>query len=320
MTSKIDELNEELDKINCGLTPNLTDQEIAEMLEIAMLLRQADLPVQPPDHILSAAVQRAAEGLKTVDPAPNRRIFRYSGLLGAAAALLIFAGIHGFPSIQEVVPLVSAPSPSVTGPLPSEARSIGTSSSPESSVHPSSTPASSSPTSPAQEPLASSPAAKPVAASSALSSDVQPASSPKVLASEAPPQTAESMPQSRKASAVSTKAAVLPPPSPSATVTLRLPGRTPDSVVNDSAAGIIRQSFDTGTPRELILTQRSKFQTNSGKVPQSGQSDLREVDKGKMEAAPTFNRVVVVVAGQEVTLEGRQTIQELAELARTLTN
>jgi len=319
MTSKIDELNEELDKINCGLTPNLADQEIAELLEIAMLLHQADLPVQPPDHILSAAVQRAAEGLKTVDPAPNRRIFRYSGLLGAAAALLIFAGIHGFPSIQEVVPLVSAPSPIVSGPLQSEARSIGTSSSPESSVQPYSTPASSSPTSPAQEPQASSPAAITVAASSALPSVVQPASSPKGLAFEAPPQTTESMPQSRKASAASTKA-VLPPPSPSATVTLRLPGRTPDSVVNDSAAGIIRQSFDTGTPRELILTQRSKFQTNNNKVPQSGQSDLREGDKGKMEAAPTFNRVVVVVAGQEVTLEGRQTIQELAELARTLTN
>ncbi len=55
MTSKIDELNEELDKINCGLTPNLADQEISELLEIAVLLRQADLPVQPPEHILSAA-------------------------------------------------------------------------------------------------------------------------------------------------------------------------------------------------------------------------------------------------------------------------
>lgn len=114
--------------------------------------------------------------------------------------------------------------------------------------------------------------------------------------------------------------AALPPPSPSGTVALRLPGRTPDSVVNDSAAGVIRQSFDTGTPRELIITQRSSFQADSNKAPQSEQAAPREVDNGKMDTVSPLNKVVVIINAQEVTLEGRQTIQQLTELARTLTN
>lgn len=114
--------------------------------------------------------------------------------------------------------------------------------------------------------------------------------------------------------------AALPPSSTPATAALRLPGRTPDSLVNDPATGVIRQSFDTGTTRELILTQRSSLRADSNKSPQSGQFVLREVDKGKTEPAPPLNKVVVIVNAQEVTLEGRQTIQELTELAQTLTN
>lgn len=112
--------------------------------------------------------------------------------------------------------------------------------------------------------------------------------------------------------------AALPLQASPATVAFRLPGRTPDSVVSDSATGFIRQSFDTGTPRELILTQRSNFRAESNKTPQSGQSILQEFDKGKSDIALPLNKVVVIVNAQEVTLEGRQSIKELTELAQTL--
>lgn len=308
---KTDDLSNALDKINCGQTPECADRENSDLLEVALMLRKADLPARPPEHMLSAAVQRAIEG-QSAAKSSHRSVWIYSGVLGAAAALLIFVGIHGFPSIQDVSSIVAptsrvAPNSSsntvktgVTLPmqaerpdLPPPPTSAATTASPDSVSAPAAQrepePGSQSVAPPARTPAAS-PAARQVpSAASALKSSVPPAPPP----ANSPAQ-----------------AAVL--------TALRLPGRIPESVVKDPANGILRQVFDSGTTRELIVTQRIKPQAESDSSLQSRQQFIHEADKGKSEAGKDFNKVVVLFNGQEVSLEGRQTIQELAELAQTL--
>ena len=48
--------------------------------------------------------------------------------------------------------------------------------------------------------------------------------------------------------------------------------------------------------------------------------NLRDADNEKSEALSSFNKVVIVINGQEVTIEGRQTIQELTVLSKILSS
>ena len=85
MSNKTEELSVALDRLNSGQTTQSNDQEISDLLEVAALLRNSDLPAKPPAHILSASVEQATSGLHAQT---NRRRMPwvYSGLLGAAAA------------------------------------------------------------------------------------------------------------------------------------------------------------------------------------------------------------------------------------------
>ena len=96
--NEIEELSRSLDELNSGHPPASGDAETAGLLEIAALLKRADLPVSPPPHILTAAVQSAADGIRAARSRRNK--WMYSGLLGAAASLLIFLGLNSLPNWQ----------------------------------------------------------------------------------------------------------------------------------------------------------------------------------------------------------------------------
>ncbi len=313
MSNKIDDLSESLDRINSGQDPQTMDRDTSDLLEVAELLRKSGLSVRPPEHIFSATVQRAREGLKIHKGSRRPNSWMFSGLLGAAAALLIFVGIHGFPTVQEVAPLVTPAPPSE--PVASHGKALPESTpstqneqirgvkktSPESAqVNPDSPPTVLPPSSKTVSPP---PSARPQ--SPAVSQESRPAQVPVPSQKTAP-----------------SEKSVLPPTAGQASrdtfIALRLPGRTPDSVVRDSSAGSIRQIFDSGTFRELIVTQRIKPQRENGAGLQSRQYVLRETDKGKSDGLNSLNKVVIMIHGQEVTLEGRQTVQELTELANSL--
>ena len=300
MNSKIEELSEALDKINTGHTAQASDSEMAELLEVATLLQKSNLTVKPPEHILAATVQRASEGLTA--HRKSRRTWLYSGVLSAAAALLIFVGIHGFPSMQEVSPLLTPAPQRETASLPA---AIPASSSPATPVAPMKETKKSDPDSSTAAAKSPPPA---TVESSSKPAPQQTLSTPRLTSPAAPPLPRQTPEVSYKAKAA-----------PSSAIVVRLPGRTPESVLTDSAAGTIRQVFDAGTPRELIITQRSnksRVQTDSS----AKSVNLRDADNEKSEALSSFNKVVIVINGQEVTIEGRQTIQELTELSKTLSS
>ena len=99
-------------------------------------------------------------------------------------------------------------------------------------------------------------------------------------------------------------------------VPLKLPGRSPDSITQDSADSI-RQVFNTGTPQELVISQRKLPTGQKNAAVHSEQAATRDT-KNYSVGPPGPNKLTVTINGQEVTLEGRQSLEELAELAKTL--
>ena len=315
MSNKTEELSAALDRLNSGQTTQSNDQEISELLEVAALLRNSDLPAKPPAHILSASVEQATAGLNA-QPKRRRMPWVYSGLLGAAAALLVFFGLHGTPEIQDIAQQTMPASVPQTNPSEKTAPANTTSSSDaksdaksESSVAPTEKPRSG--------PLQAKPAAPnaPAAPPAATPSITPPAAKP-----PAPVQPVPAEARAERA-APSLKSAI-PPVAPKEKATadslvpLKLPGRSPDSITQDSA-GSIRQVFNAGTPQELIINQRKLPTGQKNAAVQSEQAATRDT-KNYSVGPPGPNKLTVAINGQEVTLEGRQSLEELAELAKTL--
>lgn len=311
MNHKIEILSESLDKINIGTIPEAEDQELSDLLEVAALLRKSGLNAPPPEHILSAAVDRSVAGL-AAQKHSHRRSWMYSGFLGAAAALLIFFGLHGLPSPQEIASVVTPPPQTVTIPPAEKTSSEAIIPSTDTSVPEQSTP---SPKPDSAVPAESSPSASP-----------QP-SRPKAPAtpSATPPQSSAVAP-SRQETLASPSMKSAPAPRsveqaalPAAHSLLRLPGRTPESVTHDSTAGTVRQVYDQGTAKELIITRRITPSVENNKASRKASPRIAaEADSAKSLTFQDSNKVVIFIKGQEVTLEGRQTLQELTELGEKL--
>lgn len=311
MNIEIDDLSEEIDRINSGQAPTTKDRETSELLEVSLLLRRSGLSVRPPEHILSATVQSACEGLKNQKENRRRNSWMYSGMLGAAAAMLIFFGIHGFRSVHEVAPLAT-PAPQHE-PATYRKKALQEST-PSTQYGHQPEMKNSSPEPDQADPKLLSPSAPQSSSITAASAQPQ---SPAV--SQTPSPARVPVPSQKKALSEKSSA----PPAAGQTsrdtiIALRLSGRIPDSVIKDSAAGSIRQTYDSGTPHELIVTQRIMAQSEIGAGSQSRQYVSREPDKGKNDGPNKLNKVVLYLHGQEVTLEGRQTLQELTDLANSL--
>ena len=315
MSNKTEELSATLDRLNSGQTSQSNDQEISELLEVAALLRNSDLPAKPPAHILSASVEQATAGLHA-QTKRRRMPWVYSGLLGAAAALLVFFGLHGTPEIQDIAQQTMPASVPQTNPSEKTAPANTTSSSDaksdaksESSVAP--------PEKPRSGPLQAKPAAPNAPAA-------PPAATPSITPPSAkPPAPVQPVPAEARAerAAPSLKSAI-PPVAPQEKATadrlvpLKLPGRTPDTITQDSADNI-RQVFNTGTPQELVISQRKLPTGQKNAAVHSEQAATRDT-KNYSVGPPGPNKLTVTINGQEVTLEGRQSLEELAELAKKL--
>ena len=102
---EFDQLSLLLDELNAGKQPQpyTVDEETAELLLIADLLRHEGGPVIPPKHILDQTVDRALDGITQSQPKPSRSWW-YSGAFSAAAAAIVILGLQLFPSWQQQQP------------------------------------------------------------------------------------------------------------------------------------------------------------------------------------------------------------------------
>lgn len=286
MTNKLDELSHAIDELNAGHEPSECNNENAELLALAALLKNAGLPARPPSHVLNAVVQRAEDGLKA-EKARHRKSWMYSGVLGAAASIMLFLGIHGLPSPVSQpaqIPLDSAQLEQKTMPPPKPP--VSADPQPVSSV-PAVTEQKSTPNEPNN-----------IAGVSALPTPV-------------PKEASTVQPAPAAPAAKSTQP-------PSVIKPLRLPGRTPDSIYTDSTTGTLRQVYDSGTPQEIVITQHMQTTADNAASPQAKVFASREAGKDAAKKPNAINKITVTIAGQEITLEGRKSHQELLDLAATL--
>lgn len=317
MSNKTEELSAALDRLNSGQTTQSNDQEISELLEVAALLRNSDLPAKPPAHILSASVEQATAGLNAQQKR-RRMPWVYSGLLGAAAALLVFFGLHGTPEIQDIVQQTMPTAVPQSNPSEKVAPANTTSSSDAKSDAKSSITVA-----PPEKPRSGPLQANPAAPNAPAAAPAVPAAPPAATPAAKPPAPVQPVPAEARAerAAPSLKSAI-PPVAPKEKATadrlvpLKLPGRTPDSITQDSADSI-RQVFNTGTPQELVISQRKLPTGQKNAAMQSEQAATRDA-KYYSVGPPGPNKLTVTINGQEVTLEGRQSLEELAELAKKL--
>ena len=315
MSNKTEELSAALDRLNSGQTSQSNDQEISELLEVAALLRNSDLPAKPPAHILSASVEQATSGLHA-QTKRRRMPWVYSGLLGAAAALLVFFGLHGTPEIQDIAQQTMPATVPQANPSEKAAPTNTTSSSDAKADT-----IIAAPVAPMEKPRSGPLQAKPAAPNAPAA---PPAATPSITPPAAkPPAPVQPVPAEARAerAAPSMKSAI-PPAAPKEKATadslvpLKLSGRSPDSITQDSADSI-RQVFNTGTPQELVISQRKLPTGQKNAAVQSEQAATRDT-KNYSVGPPGPNKLTVTINGQEVTLEGRQSLEELAELAKTL--
>ena len=297
MTNKIDLLSESIDKLNSGQTPHPADTETADLLEVAALLQKSELSAQPPEHILSATVQSAVDGLAK-QSSRRRNSWMYSGILGAAAAFLLFIGIHGFPDIQEVAPIVSPPPQTASSPVTPEKPTLRSAAPPPAIANP---PADSPPTAKPEVP-----APKPAPA---------PSAAPKIAAPAQPEHTPAS-PQPRLYKSAPAPAAK--PALASQLAAVVLPGRSPESVSFDRDAGILRQVFARGTSQELTITQRGSASTEPLTTDHNKSVGQTGIYAEKADKALPFNKLVILWNGQQITLEGPQSVQELTTIAELI--
>ena len=315
MSNKTEELSVALDRLNSGQTTQSNDQEISDLLEVAALLRNSDLPAKPPAHILSASVEQATAGLHA-QTKRRRMPWVYSGLLGAAAALLVFFGLHGTPEIQDIAQQTMPATVPQANPSEKAAPTNTTSSSDAKADT-----IIAAPVAPMEKPRSGPLQAKPAAPNAPAA---PPAATPSITPPAAkPPAPVQPVPAEARAerAAPSMKSAI-PPAAPKEKATadslvpLKLPGRSPDSITQDSADSI-RQVFNTGTPQELVISQRKLPTGQKNAAVQSEQAATRDT-KNYSVGPPGPNKLTVTINGQEVTLEGRQSLEELAELAKKL--
>lgn len=326
MKKTTEELSVALDQLNCGRTVETDDQEIKDLLEVASLLRNANLPARPPEHLLATSVERAAAGL-AAHKQSRRNPWLYSGLLGAAAALLVFVGIHGFPSIQEAVQQTTPPPQSATVSPPISVikqTTIVEKTEPQSTVVPapeSPTPAPRLAATPDKQVAANSPDVSPASPPAAPRQPVPSSPSARTELAARPPSTRTTptaSPSLKSTSPPSSPAEKSAPAAPAVLPPLQLAGQTPDSIIKDVASGNVRQVFNAGTPQELIITQRRLPQVQKDASSHSKSQEAPEMTR-KYSVGPTnLNQVIVIIIDQEVTLEGRQTVEELAALAKLL--
>ena len=342
---EFDQLSLLLDELNAGRQPNTDDEETAELLLVATLLRHEGEPVIPPQHILAQTVDRALEGITNSQPKPSRSWW-YSGAFSAAAAALVILGLQLFPSWQQQHPPIVISPPSVAREQAVPQPPISTSIPPTASdMQPLANELPAKNTEPARiAPAAQPPAAMPpvVAQPATDTSPIQAAASPEqppppasapMLTQQPPGNTAASREQTKppvpvkvaeevrsysytksinlERSTASIPENFAPPLAP-----LTLPGKTADVITINKESGSVRQVFFKGTPQEITIIQRVPA-ANSAVTPESSRLPSA-ADKAADTRKTGLTTVQLTIDGQDVLIEGRRSQQELLQLAELL--
>lgn len=311
---EMEELSLLLDELNSGRKPDCENPETAELLAVADLLKKEGGPVCPPQHILDQTVDRALAGIQAGKQKPSRAWW-YSGALGTAAAVILVFGLNLLPSWQEQIPVPPPPSavsqqPNTLQPKPDNEQPPTVS---PAAPTEKSTSADSAPAARQQAPTDEQKKSPPVAKTPPIEPVKPPTTTnEKSILAEQAPRTSQS------------KSVYLPPAafpeaaqSPQPAITpLTIPGQKPDLLVIDRENGTVRQVYHKGTPQEITITQRLRPR-DSGDAQIKAQSPAALQAREDNEAV--VNTVQVKIAGQEVTIEGRQSRQELLNLAESLT-
>ena len=291
-TPEQETLSRFLDELNAGEAPPGDTDEANELLEVAALLRQADLPVAPPAHLVNATVEQVLA--EQPQPHKKQRTWLYSGLLGAAASVVLVIGLR-------LTPVVAPPLPSDETPAGITAiqNQPSTASAPAATTPSASEPALSQATAPPPPDAKRARGAEPQ--QTAPTAPVQPA--PSAPAASVPPLEKRVLAENK--SAVYPKLMQLEPAEP--LVPLTWPGHTPATVSQDKASGQIKQVFYPNTKQELLLTQTP--------LKRDAPPSSRQV---KTDAATGRTSVTLVQNSQLVTLDGFRSEAELLALAATL--
>lgn len=323
-------LSQLIDELNAGQQPESDDPETAELLAIAALIKNAEPVVRPPQHLLDQTVDQiiAEQSVKPVKQPKKFWSWLNPGVLGAAASLLLVAGLQLYPSWNSSeVQTVAAPAAVM------EKREAA-------------------PVKQATEKMAAAPAAPvseealPVAApektaeraqetapftlnngnsSTGTAAIAAPETVKKALVlNEQAPVKAEKAPimmeqvsMNNKSGAIN-KAAAFTIDDPADRLPLpilSLPGQTPDEISSDKKTGAVRHVFWKGTPQEVIITQRRvRLEETAAQA-----APIIKPEPGEEKTA-ALNSVTLILHGQEVTVEGRRTEQELTKIAKQLTS
>jgi len=341
-------LSKLIDELNAGQQPESDDPETAELLAVAALIKNAGPVVRPPQHLLDQTVDKI---LADQPNKPPKRFWAWlhPGVLGAAASILLVIGFNLAPSWNSSeVQTVSVPAvvterrePAAAGKLAQVAQSAVKEDTPRA-VMPETKhvlPAAQEKTSSTVQESASAPLA-PAAVVPSIAENPSPnaGDSSTKLTVVSPPDAAKKAPALREQAPVTSerasimteqasvsnksgsayKAAAFNLDEPSEgrpLLILSLPGQIPDEISSDKKTGSVRQVFWKGTPQEVTITQRRvRLEETAAQAapiikPEPGEEKTRAV-----------NSVMMILHSQEVTVEGRQTEQELMKIAKQLTS
>lgn len=297
---KIEELSRLLDELNNGREAASDDKDVDELVTLASLIKNAAINAEPPQHIINDTVACIA-----ADFAARRqkrlRTWLFSGLAGTAASILLIIGLNlhaawfnaatnPAPAVQVqdtvLVPQEAAPPVAALPPAPQTDNAGSVAAPPEQ---------------PAGSAEASRATPLPVAAD-------KPAATPRMAkVFEAAPDENAQPAAERKYTAkamVDFAADKITP--------LSIPGKKADSLLVDGDTGTVCQVFNKGTAGEFVVTQQIK---NKTAAPAARAAGALSAKSGPDE----INKVTVIINGQEVTVEGRMSREELMRIAKTLT-
>jgi len=276
-------LSTAIDALNRGeMQAESQENGLQELLLIAKLVKDVALPpASPPQAVLANIVNQTAN---TIVQKKKRRFARgFTGLLGAAAAILLFVFSQTMPPVSPRQELAKMPQPAPNA----------------------------EPQSPA---IDKSPAD--VAKDEILASDaVQQATSHESEPIRQPPAVVQSP-------AIESAPPLPPVPAASGDTMLVLAERKADMVTIDSVSKVIRQVYNQGAPDEIIVTQAPKRPDALRTAPSPSKPRAKRTMTFANESGltpPDRNRVTVNVGNSEVTIEGAATEEELLKLVQTLT-
>lgn len=324
---EIEQLSLLIDELNKGRNPHCDDVDTAELLLIADILRKEGGVIQPPQHILDQTVDRALTGI-AAGHTNTKRIWWYSSTLSTAAAVLLIIGFNLLPSWQQLPAMIQPPTIQLEPAAPSTQTAPPQISPPQQIIqHESATSSESSSNyieprtaDPIQPTAVSTPSAIQPTAPTVLKEKAitTPPTKSKVDMPVSPVKIAEETGPKGYAKSLNLLDEPLAAPSKSAAKELEplvLPGKSPDQVVFDKEQGLLRQVFFQGTPQELTIIQRKKRAETRSKQEKTSPPPA---DIAADSQKDSLHTVQLTIDGQEVTLEGRQSPQELRKLAKTL--